>query len=523
MKTILTIFIAILIANSTVSQTNAYQQLIGVNSTWQIQTDVNNSLMTEPANPLSEQQLIQFHLQEVEKLLRNRTVNNQSIAQQQQRAKLLDVLHQYWVAGKFPQNTLHQNRQPYFIDDFNTYCAVGYLLKQSGADAVAQEIHRTQNYAYLADIHHPELMKWVQQSGFSFDELALIQPAYGDEYPCYISEIHYNNVGTDVNEYLEIMQPGFYSTIMGALNFDSAFLYNQAGDLYKKIARNQMTKVGTYHDTIFYYSFVNGDTLADFGSIDLVNTSSITPTKIFNLTYNNDSVITTSFSGPFWKNFRKNFATVENNTTAIGNSLNFCGSYANRNVIINSATIGYKNPCVITPVNLSTFSGKLIENKVELNWQTLTEINNKSFEIERSSDGKTFSTIGSVTAKKTSSANDYYFVDSKPNYLNHYRLKQIDNDGKYSYSKIFFVKVSVANPLQIVSNPAKNTLSINIALEDAKLNQLVLYDLYGKKINNFKPKQGNQQLNIQGLSAGKYLLQLQTINSEVYQQAVIIL
>ena len=47
--------------------------------------------------------------------------------------------------------------------------------------------------------------------------------------------------------------------------------------------------------------------------------------------------------------------------------------------------------------------------------------------------------------------------------------------------------------------------------------------LYGKKINNFKPKPGNQQLNIQGLSAGKYLLQLQTTNSEVYQQTVILL
>ena len=474
MKTIFTIFIGILIANSTISQTNTYQQLIGVNSAWLIQPDVNNSLMTEPAKPLSEQQLIQFHLQEVEKLLRNRTVNKQTIAQQQQRAKLLDILHQYWVAGKFPQNTLHQKRLPYFIDDFNTYCAVGYLLQQSGADAVAKEIHQTQNYTYLADIHHPQLMNWVQQSGFSFDELALIQPGYSGDHPSYITEIHYNNIGIDVNEYIEVLEEGGMGFI--GTHYDSLIFYNSNNQIYKRLAKTQMQGTSTLYK---YYQFGGGaDTLSDVGNIKLIKVGGNT---ISQFTYAADSV-TNSFPGFYF--LSKTFYIGENENTQIGNSLNFCGFYDYTNSLtaaIAATTTTTLNACVITPVNLSTFSGKLIENKVELNWQTLTELNNKSFEIERSTDGKTFSNIGIVTAKKTNSANDYYFIDSRPNYLNHYRLKQIDNDGKYSYSRIFFVKVSVANPLQIVSNPAKNTLSINIVLEDVKLNRLVLYDFVRKK------------------------------------------
>ena len=80
-----------------------------------------------------------------------------------------------------------------------------------------------------------------------------------------------------------------------------------------------------------------------------------------------------------------------------------------------------------------------------------------------------------------------------------------------------------ANPLSIVANPTKNYVQINISLEDSKLNQLVLYSLYGKQINTYKAKQGNQQLNIAGLAAGKYLLQLQTNIGEFYQQQIIIL
>ena len=177
----------------------------------------------------------------------------------------------------------------------------------------------------------------------------------------------------------------------------------------------------------------------------------------------------------------------------------------------------------ITPVNLSNFSSKIVENNIELNWQTLTETNSNVFEIERSKDGKNFVRIGSVFTKKTSGMNDYSFIDNAPDFLNHYRLKQIDNDGKFSYSKILFVKMPSANPLKVLLNPAKNYIEINIAVEDSKLKELVLYDLYGKKMSSCKAHQGNQKMNVQTLANGKYLLYLQTNTGETYLQQVVII
>jgi hypothetical protein len=153
-----------------------FDQLVYVNSEWRNQTDADPQLKLNALKLLNEQQLIQLYLSETEKLLRKRDVSNLSPSLRENRAKNLDVLHRYMLAGVFPSNTRHQGRQPYFIDDNNVYCAVGYLMKESGAGEIAKDIKRTQNYSFLVDIHHEKLMAWVQQSGLTFDELSLIQP-----------------------------------------------------------------------------------------------------------------------------------------------------------------------------------------------------------------------------------------------------------------------------------------------------------------------------------------------------------
>ena len=180
-----------------------YDQLMYVNEQWKNQNDLDGLLKVSAAKVLNEQELIQFHLQQTEKLLRKRNVSAMSVAQQKHRLHNLNTLHNYWVKGIFPINDKHQNRQPYFIDKYNTYCAVGYLMQQSGSNKMAREIHETQNYSYLFDIKHPQLLHWINESGLSLDELALIQPGYQNDRPTTILELHYNNVGIDVNEYLE--------------------------------------------------------------------------------------------------------------------------------------------------------------------------------------------------------------------------------------------------------------------------------------------------------------------------------
>ncbi|MCX6208450.1 MAG: hypothetical protein NTZ59_02825 [Bacteroidetes bacterium] len=521
------IVVAIVTFNlSSFSQTTAYQQLVSVNSKWLQVTDFDKTLETLPAKTLNEQQLIQFHLQQTEKLLRNRNVNNFTARQKRKRAKLLNILHSYCVAGKFPINTLHQNRQPYFIDDFNTYCAVGYLMQQSGADAIAKEINATQNYNYLEDIHHPQLMQWVQQSGFSVEELALIQPGYGGEYPFKITEIHYNNIGTDVNEYIEILDGHFF---LDYLTFDSVYFYNTTNVIYKKLIKTQFSSTPSSIRKIYYYQFAgSSDTLADEGKIELISYHSLSQYfKKYDLRYTSDSIITNYYDYKDSAILTSRSSVAENNSTAVGTSVNFCGSASFNAVFPPSVlptTIGTLNNCVQVPVpiTLGDFNSTIKENKIVLDWQTLTETNNNFFEIEHSTDGKKFNAIGNVAAKKTSGVNNYSFIDEKPHYLNHYRLKQIDNDGKFSYSKILFVKMANANPLTIINAPAKSVLQVNIALDNSKLDALELYDLYGRKLKEYKAIQGNQQLNIKQLVSGKYILLLKTTIGEVYQQQVLI-
>ena len=509
---IISIFTLMFCAIVSAQSITNYQQLVSVNKTWQYQTDIEPSLKNTMAIERNEQQLVQHHLEEVEKLLRSRDTKNLTTTQKENRNKILNILNGYRVAGNFPKNTNHHNRQPYFIDEFNTFCAVGYLMKETGEEAMARDISKNQNYYYLADISHPRLMEWVSTTGLSLTELALIQPGYGGEYPGYVTEIHYNNVGKDTLEYIEIE----CSTggLIGYPFFDSLCFYNKQGVAYKGVKVNQ--RYG-----LVYYLFANGDTLADEGKINMILNHNIVVGEFI---YNADSIVTRAISGYGILISAKTYYITENNSTPVGMSLNFCGTPpTNTYASIQGETIGVKNICVIAPVEFGSFTYEIINKSIQLNWQTFTETNNHHFEIERSIDGKNFTVIGTVSAGKNPGENNYQYLDERPDYINQYRIKQVDNDGKYSYSKILFVKMVSLNPLKVIANPVKENATINIGLETTEVKTMELYDLYGKKIKTYVPRNGNQLINVQGIADGKYLLVLITAKGKVYSQPLMIL
>src|SRR5512139_1692170 len=85
-----------------------------------------------PDETTDEDLRIQTHLAYVESRLRQKDVSCLAPEVQQKRAHLLDLLHDYWSAGKFPRNYDHMDvRKPCFIDKDNTICAVGYLVEQT--------------------------------------------------------------------------------------------------------------------------------------------------------------------------------------------------------------------------------------------------------------------------------------------------------------------------------------------------------------------------------------------------------
>ena len=94
---------------------------------------------------------------------------------------------------------------------------------------------------------------------------------------------------------------------------------------------------------------------------------------------------------------------------------------------------------IILPTTLSSLTATKVNKTALVKWTTASEINSKNFEVQRSIDGRTFVTVGTIAAKGF--ASDYSFVDEKPfTGVNYYRLKQIDNDGKFALSTVKTVK-----------------------------------------------------------------------------------
>ncbi len=137
-----------------------------------------------PDATIDDHARIQTHLAYVEQKLRDTTPANLSQAQSQARAKNLDKLHDYWTAGRFPNNDDHADpRRPTFIDNQGAICAVGYLIEQDlGPEAVAR-IAANEKYDYIAQIDDPALQTWQKTTGLTMRELAMIQPTYGHRPP----------------------------------------------------------------------------------------------------------------------------------------------------------------------------------------------------------------------------------------------------------------------------------------------------------------------------------------------------
>ncbi|TAH04678.1 MAG: hypothetical protein EAZ15_00770 [Sphingobacteriales bacterium] len=111
------------------------------------------------------------------------------------------------------------------------------------------------------------------------------------------------------------------------------------------------------------------------------------------------------------------------------------------------------------PVKITAFTALYGDNKVRLNWNTASEINNQGFDIERSTDGLIFSKIAYVKGNGTTNVpHNYSFNDanliSQTQYL-YYRLKQVDNNGEFEYSNIVSVKIPQLNnaTFSIYPNP----------------------------------------------------------------------
>ncbi len=180
----------------------------------------------------------------------------------------------------------------------------------------------------------------------------------------------------------------------------------------------------------------------------------------------------------------------------------------------------------ILPVKLGDLKGTIIKDNAHLIWKTFSEINCNGFEIEKSSNGKEFEKIGFVKSLSSSNSNlsgiDYTFSDVSPFTNNYYRLKQLDNDGKYSYSNIVFLRLNkTENALsvdRIFPIPAKNKINLTITVyADVKTDIQILNEL-GKTVKKesalLHVGQNKISSDIGFLSKGIYYIKLTAENGQ---------
>jgi hypothetical protein len=180
------------------------------------------------------------------------------------------------------------------------------------------------------------------------------------------------------------------------------------------------------------------------------------------------------------------------------------------------------------PVELTSFSATTIGSIVKLSWNTATEINNYGFDIERMSNVKSqtsdiWEKMGFVNGNGNSnSPKDYSFVDDKVSTGKYsYRLKQIDDDGQFEYSKTIEVDINGVNKFELSQNypnPFNPGTVIEFLLpEDASNVRLSIFNVLGEKVSelvNSALTSGKYkfQWNAQNQSAGIYFYELRADN-----------
>lgn len=180
------------------------------------------------------------------------------------------------------------------------------------------------------------------------------------------------------------------------------------------------------------------------------------------------------------------------------------------------------------PVEMVAFTGLFAKDIVFLKWTTASELNNHYFEVEKSSDGVLFSPVGKIDGNGTKTGiTNYTFSDVNPNESgSYYRLKQVDFDGKFEYSKIIFVKDTDLTDLEIGAriypNPDHEDENLYLTgINDVEKINLFKLNGLSSTILNFSENDGIYTISLEGVGRGVYFIDVLTPDLEFKKRIII--
>ena len=166
----------------------------------------------------------------------------------------------------------------------------------------------------------------------------------------------------------------------------------------------------------------------------------------------------------------------------------------------------------VLPIELASFSGQVTDHMINLEWTTISEINNSYIALEHSYDAHLFTEIARFEGGGTTNeARHYTYQHRKPlNGTNYYRLKQVDYDGKFTYHDVISLYVHFDEWVEVFPNPVQDVLNLRFSDVENSGVQIQIFDALGRlEFEQFYSSgQITNELNISNLSSGIHFLKL---------------
>lgn len=209
----------------------------------------------------------------------------------------------------------------------------------------------------------------------------------------------------------------------------------------------------------------------------------------------------------------------------IARNNNVYGFQNNRNPFIDHPEyVGQIWQCAgVLPVNLTEFTAVQQTTTVQLKWSASNETSFKMYEVQRSVDAASYTSIGTVQGQNLA---NYNFVDDKlPNAGTvYYRLKMIDIDGRFTYSKVVPVRLNkFTSNATVYPNPTAGLLNIRFTTAIVSNTQLLLTDVTGRLVMIAPLNKGalNVDIDLKRLPAGRYFIKINDDQNVIHQSVVV--
>ncbi|CAN5479854.1 hypothetical protein BH11BAC3_BH11BAC3_08900 [soil metagenome] len=194
----------------------------------------------------------------------------------------------------------------------------------------------------------------------------------------------------------------------------------------------------------------------------------------------------------------------------------------------NASELGENVP---TPFNFGTLPVRFINvnasltsrNSAIVKWTVATPTDNaEKFEVEFSSNGTVWTTLGTVMVTSAAKASYQFNHLQVPQGNLYYRIKETDNDGSYTYSRTVLLRNKTNEPgFVIFPNPANSILQISAPYNTSGKTTIELFDATGRKLISKQMINGTEEINTTSLPDGSYVLKL-THNDNVHTQKLLV-